>query len=241
MKKMSFFVAMSMTLLSCDANCGVKPAVNAESAACAEMTGVMTAEEVAAMTPEQVVEDLLAGNARFVNHQEWKRHGAAQVQASFESGQHPQTIILSCIDSRVPVELLFDKGFGDIFVTRVAGNVVSGDILGSMEYACGHSCAKVVMILGHSDCGAVHAAVSGADGGNMTAMLVKIHAAVDFCKTQGLEGEMLESAVVKQNVHNMMASVRAQSEELAHLEHEGKIKIVGAIFDLSTGKVALVD
>ncbi len=205
-----------------------------------EIADVMTAEEISAMTPDQVIEDLLAGNARFVAHQELDRNGIEQVKVSAEEGQHPQAIVLSCIDSRVPVELLFDKGLGDIFVTRVAGNVVSGDILGSLEYACGHSTAKVVMVLGHTDCGAVHSAVLGASGGNMTEMLARIHPAIDECKSAGLDGEALEIAVVEENVYNMIDIIRTQSEELAHLEKEGKIKIIGAVFNLETGIVSLL-
>ncbi len=206
-----------------------------------EITQILTAEDVAAMTPDSIIEDLLAGNERFVNHTELERNGITQVKVSAESGQHPQAIVLSCIDSRVPVELLFDKGVGDIFVTRVAGNVVSDDILGSLEYACGHSTAKVVMVLGHSNCGAVHSAVEGANGGNMTDMLAKIHPAVDSCKAMGLEHEALLARVVEHNVHNMIDLIREKSQELAHLEKEGKIAIVGAIFDLETGKVELTD
>ncbi len=205
-----------------------------------EITDVMNAEEIAAKTPDQVITDLLAGNARFAANTELERNGAAQVKESAEIGQHPQAIVLSCIDSRVPVELLFDMGVGDIFVTRVAGNVVSGDILGSLEYACGHSTAKVVMVLGHTDCGAVHSAVSGAEGGNMTGMLAKIHPAIDECRTSGLEGKALEAAVVKENVHNMIDIIRSESEELAHLEKEGRIKIIGALFNLETGVVSLL-
>ncbi len=205
-----------------------------------EITDVMNAGEIAAMTPDQVIKDLLDGNARFVAHNELERNGVAQVKESAESGQHPQAIVLSCIDSRVPVELLFDMGVGDIFVTRVAGNVVSGDILGSLEYACGHSTAKIVMVLGHTDCGAVHSAVSGAEGGNMTDMLAKIHPAIDECRTAGFEGEALEAAVVEHNVHNMIDIIRSESAELAHLEKEGRIKIIGAVFNLETGVVSLL-
>ncbi len=221
--------ALSIALCSCN----MRPQT-------AEITDIMGAEDIAAMTPDAVIEDLLAGNARFAANQELQRNGVEQVKLSAEQGQHPQAIVLSCIDARVPVEILFDKGVGDIFVTRVAGNVVSDDILGSMEYACGHSTAKVVMILGHTNCGAVHSAVEGASGGNMTGMLAKIHPAIDDCKSHGLEGHELESAVVEQNVRNMIDIVRTKSEELAHLEHEGRIKIIGAIFDLSTGLVTLL-
>ncbi len=221
--------ALSIALSSCN----MRPKT-------AEITDIMGAEDIAAMTPDAVIEDLLAGNARFVANQELQRNGVEQVRLSAEQGQHPQAIVLSCIDARVPVEILFDKGVGDIFVTRVAGNVVSADILGSMEYACGHSTAKVVMILGHTNCGAVHSAVEGASGGNMTGMLAKIHPAISDCKSHGLEGHELEAAVVEQNVLNMIDTVRSESEELAHLEHEGHIKIIGAIFDLSTGLVTLL-
>ncbi len=226
-----------LTIAACMTLCACNSRVNVPKT---EITHVLEASDIEAMTPDNIIEDLLAGNARFVSHQELERNGVAQVKVSADKGQHPQAIILSCIDSRVPVELLFDKGVGDIFVTRVAGNVVSNDILGSMEYACGHSCAKVVMVLGHSDCGAVHAAVSGTEGGNMTEMLAKIHPAVETCKTSGLEGENLETAVVELNVRNMIDIIRSQSEELSHLEKEGKIKIVGAFFDLNTGKVSVL-
>ncbi len=231
--KKSFIIASVVCMALC--SCNMRPNASNE-----EITDILGAEDIAAMTPDQVIEDLLAGNARFAANRELERNGVEQVRLSAVEGQHPQAIVLSCIDARVPVEILFDKGVGDIFVTRVAGNVVSDDILGSLEYACGHSTAKVVMILGHTNCGAVHSAVSGASGGNMTGMLAKIHPAIDHCRSCGLEGAELESAVVGQNVHNMIDIVRTGSEELAHLEHEGKIKIIGAIFDLSTGLVTIL-
>ncbi len=230
MKKL-FILTAAISLAVC--SCNLRPNNT-------EITDILSAEDIAAMTPDSVITDLLAGNARFVNNQELQRNGVQQVKLSATEGQHPQAIVLSCIDARVPVEILFDKGVGDIFVTRVAGNVVSDDILGSLEYACGHSTAKVVMILGHTNCGAVHSAVSGATGGNMTDMLAKIHPAIHHCKACGLEGTELESAVVEKNVYNMIDIVRTQSEELAHLEHSGQIKIIGAIFDLSTGTVTLL-
>ena len=112
-------------------------------------THVLHAKDVDPLTPDQVIEFLKEGNAAFVEHHTHNRDAVAQLKESSHDGQHPLAIVLSCIDARVPVEIIFDKGVGDLFVTRVAGNVVSGDILGSMEYACGHSGSKVVVVLGH--------------------------------------------------------------------------------------------
>ena len=163
----------------------------------------------------------------------------SQLKESSHDGQHPMAIVLSCIDARVPVEIIFDKGVGDLFVTRVAGNVVSGDILGSMEYACGHSGSKVVVVLGHKQCGAVHSACEGAHGGNLTEMLAKINPAIESEKAKGTNLEEVEgqNLVSRQNALNMVEAVRRGSEELREMEAQGKVKIVAAMFDLETGHV----
>ena len=165
-----------------------------------------------------------------------------QLIESAEDGQHPMAIILSCIDSRVPVEIIFDKGLGDLFVTRVAGNVVSPDILGSMEYACEHSGSKVVVVLGHENCGAVHSACEGVQAGNMTQMLAKIQSAIDSCDTDHVNRHSTEfqNQVVYKNVENMVERVRQESDILAEMEHDGEIKIVGAVFNLHTGVVEFI-
>ncbi|MGL5692024.1 MAG: carbonic anhydrase, partial [Bacteroidales bacterium] len=139
---------------------------------------VLTQKEVESQTPDQVIEILKSGNLAFVNKGLHQRDYNAQLEESIE-GQHPRAIILSCIDSRVPVETIFDQGLGDIFVARVAGNIINEDILGSMEYACEHSGSKVDLVLGHECCGAVHSACEGVDAGNMTQMLDKIKPAID--------------------------------------------------------------
>ncbi len=205
-------------------------------------THVLHAQDVEPLSPDSVIGLLKEGNAAFVQHKEHKRDAVAQLKESAHDGQHPLAIVLSCIDARVPVEIIFDKGVGDIFVTRVAGNVVSPDILGSMEYACEHSGSKVVVVMGHKNCGAVHSACEGVQAGNMTQMLSKIEPAIASCKAEGkAEGAELENAVVYANVKNMIESVKAGSSILTELEEEGKIKIVGAVFDLETGKVEFMN
>lgn len=203
---------------------------------------VLHASDVDPLTPDSVIAILQLGNADFVNKHSHNRDAMAQLVESAEDGQHPMAIILSCIDSRVPVEIIFDKGLGDLFVTRVAGNVVSNDILGSMEYACEHSGSKVVVVLGHECCGAVHSACEGVQAGNMTEMLAKIQPAIDSCYNEQADKHSadFQNKVVYRNVNNMVNRVRQESEILAELEHEGKIKIVGAVFNLHTGVVEFI-
>ena len=205
-------------------------------------THVLHAEDVESLSPDSVIAILKAGNADFVSKHSHDRDAMAQLIESAEDGQHPLAIVLSCIDSRVPVETIFDKGLGDLFVTRVAGNVVSPDVLGSMEYACEHSGSKVVVVLGHECCGAVHSACEGVQAGNMTQMLNKIQPAIEDCTSDHADHHSSEfqNKVVYKNVENMVTRVRQESEILAELEHEGQIKIVGAVFNLHTGLVEFI-
>lgn len=204
-----------------------------------------TAEEQQSMTPQQVLDDLMAGNKRYVKGR--MKSSSTDIEASRKttaSGQYPKAVILSCLDSRVPVELVFDQGIGDIFVGRVAGNIENEDQLGSMEFATKLAGSKLVMVLGHSSCGAVKGACDNAELGNLTALLMKIKPAVDAVK--GVEGERNSSnkefvdAVIKQNVRQTLKDIRERSKVLSELEEEGKIKIVGAIYDLESGKVKLL-
>ncbi len=205
-------------------------------------THVLHASDIDALTPDAVIDILKQGNSDFVKKQIHNRDAMAQLLESAEDGQHPLAIILSCIDSRVPVEMIFDKGLGDLFVTRVAGNIVNSDILGSMEYACEHSGSKVVVVLGHECCGAVHSACEGVDAGNMTQMLAKIQPAIDSCHVEGCDhhSESFQNEVVYKNVLNMVTNVRGGSDILTTLESEGKIKIVGAVFNLHSGLVEFI-
>ena len=157
MRKIYGFVALSLVLF---ASCNQSSQTTAETAGEVE-THVLHAQDVDPLSPDSVVAILKQGNNDFVTYHTHERAAMAQLVESATDGQHPLAIVLSCIDSRVPVETIFDKGLGDLFVTRVAGNVVSEDILGSMEYACEHSGSKVVLVLGHECCGAVHSACEG--------------------------------------------------------------------------------
>lgn len=235
MKKM-YLLGAAMLTMALAASCGQKDgaAENLEME-----THVLHAQDVEPLSPDSVIQLLKDGNAAFVHHKEHKRDAVAQLKESAHDGQHPLAIVLSCIDARVPVEMIFDKGVGDIFVTRIAGNVVSGDVLGSMEYACEHSGSKVVVVMGHKNCGAVHSACEGVQAGNMTQMLAKIEPAIVSVKTADatLEGAALENKVVYANVAGMIEAVRSGSAILKEMEEKGEVKIVGAVFDLETGEV----
>lgn len=201
---------------------------------------VLTAEEQAALTPEEVIESFKAGNTRFVNNDLTARDHSAQVRNT-TLGQFPKAIVLSCVDSRVPVEDVFDRGIGDVFVARVAGNFVNEDILGSMEFACKVSGSKLILVMGHEYCGAVKAAIDGVELGNITAMLTKIQPAVKM--SQVFEGEKSSKnndfvhAVCQNNVRNTIDQIRLQSPILKEMEDKGEIKIAGAVYNMSTGKV----
>lgn len=234
-----FFSAVAVCAAVLTASCNKQQANENANEAEAVETHVLHAQDVDPLSPDSVIALLKEGNEAFVEHHTHNRDAVAQLKESSRDGQHPLAIVLSCIDARVPVEILFDKGVGDIFVTRVAGNVVSGDILGSMEYACEHSGSKVVVVMGHKQCGAVHSACAGVQAGNMTDMLAKIKPAIDELKNDStnLEDADFQDLVARENALNMVDAVRAGSEILTEMEKEGKIKVVAALFDLKTGHV----
>ncbi|MGL4852091.1 MAG: carbonic anhydrase family protein [Phocaeicola sp.] len=205
-------------------------------------THVLHTQDVAPLTPDSIISLLKEGNQHFISNHLSARDAMAQLVESAEDGQAPMAIVLSCIDSRVPVEMIFDKGLGDLFVARVAGNVVNPDVLGSMEYACEHSGSKVVVVLGHECCGAVHSACEGVQAGNMTQMLEKIKPAIDSCCTNNCDvhSAEFENEVVYKNVRNMIDRIHQESEILAEMEAHGEIKIVGAVFNLHTGLVEFI-
>jgi len=238
MKKNIFtLLCIAATMVACTEK---QPAVTNDQEASAEVeTHVLHEKDVCPLSPDSVISLLEQGNEAFVEHHTHQRDAIAQLKESAHDGQHPLAIVLSCIDARVPVEILFDKGVGDIFVTRVAGNVVSSDILGSMEYACEHSGSKVVVVMGHKQCGAVHSACAGVKAGNMTDMLAKIQPAIDNLKKEdtNIEDGDFQNDVAKQNALNMVEEVRKGSAILSEMEEKGEIKIVAALFDLETGKV----
>lgn len=201
---------------------------------------VLTAEEQAKLTPDVVIQSLKEGNKRFVNNELTARDHTAQIRKS-TNGQYPKAVILSCLDSRIPVEDVFDKGIGDLFVARVAGNFVNEDILGSMEFGCKVAGSKVILVMGHEHCGAVKAAVDDVKLGNITAMLSKIRPVVE--KLHYYKGDKTSTnpefvhMVCEQNVLKTIDDIRQNSPILKEMEDHGDIKIVGAVYDMDTGEV----
>lgn len=195
----------------------------------------LTKEIQDSISPNRAVEMLKEGNQRFLDKNEQDRDLHLQVSQT-SSGQFPYAVVLSCIDSRVPVELVLDQGVGDIFSARVAGNIINEDILGSIEYACGVAGSKAILVLGHTKCGAVTAACKDVELGNITALLSKVKPAIANIKQR--DGEVEVEEVTKANVHQSIKEIREKSSILADLETEGKIKIVGAVYHVEDGRVS---
>jgi carbonic anhydrase len=201
---------------------------------------VLTKDEQQALTPQQVLDLLAAGNRRFVEGDVTHRDHRAQIRAAVE-GQWPKAVILSCLDSRVPVEDVFDCGIGDLFVARVAGNFVNVDILGSMEFACKVVGARVVYVLGHEHCGAVKGAIDRVELGNLTAVLRAIAPAADEVKDvpgeRTSKNERFVHRVAEENVRRTLRRIRAESAILRDLEASGAVRLAGGMYDMDTGEV----
>lgn len=204
---------------------------------------VLTQEEQESLSPEQVLTLLTEGNARFVAGDITHRDHRAQVRAAAQ-GQWPKAVVLSCVDSRIPVEDVFDCGIGDLFVARVAGNIINVDILGSMEFACAVVGAKLVLVLGHEHCGAIKGAIDHVELGNLTALLSHIQPAVaavtGFDEDRSSKNEPFVHSVAEHNVRLSVRRVRAESPLLRDLEAQGRIQIVGCIYAMETGEVTLI-
>ena len=210
----------------------------------ARVEKVLSAEEQKALTPDVVLESLKAGNERFLNNDFTARDHSKLVRDA-SVGQFPKAVIISCLDSRVTVEDTFDKGIGDLFIGRVAGNFVNTDLVGSIEYGCKVAGAKLVIVLGHQECGAVKSAVDDVKLGNITAMLENIKPAV--VKSQDFtEGEKTSKNkeflkyVTRNNVLLNVEKIRAMSPILLDMEQKGEVKIVGALYDIHTGRVTFL-
>jgi carbonic anhydrase len=194
------------------------------------------------MTPSQIIDELKKGNERFRSGKMTSRDYLAEKRAS-ASGQYPAAVVLGCVDSRVPAEIVFDTGIGDAFVGRVAGNVVNDDMLGSMEFACGVSGSKVVLLLGHTACGAVKGAIDDVVLGNLTGLLARIKPAISATKFDGEKSSKnapYVDAVARTNVVLGLEEIRRRSPILKDLETKGNIKITGAMYNLSNGMVDFV-
>jgi carbonic anhydrase len=204
---------------------------------------VLTAEEQKALTPDMVIQSLVEGNKRFVNSDLTARDHSAMVRDAAR-GQYPKAVILSCIDSRVPVEDVFNKGIGDLFVIRIAGNFADEDMLGSMEFGCKVSGAKLIVVMGHESCGAIKAAIDNVKMGNITGMLTRIQPAVkksqDFAGEKTSKNDAFVEYVAKNNVLNTVETIKQRSPILKEMSDSGQIKIVGAYYDLKTGEVTFL-
>jgi carbonic anhydrase len=201
-----------------------------------------TKETQATMTPEKSLQFLKEGNVRFQQNLKANRNLLQQVSDTSD-GQFPFATILSCIDSRVSAELVFDQGLGDIFSVRIAGNFINTDILGSMEFACKLAGTKLIVVLGHTACGAIKGACDDAKLGNLTNMLAKIKPAVnaviepqDSSKRNSSNKEFVDDVAAK-NVELSIDNIMKESPVLAEMQNKGEIKIIGAMYDINTGGV----
>ena len=204
---------------------------------------VLTAEEQAALTPDGVIDTLKAGNKRFMSNDLTLRDHSTMVRSA-AAGQFPKAVILSCLDSRIPVEDVFDRGIGDLFVARVAGNISNVDMLGSMEFGCKVMGSKVILVLGHESCGAVKGAIDNVQLGNITPMLARIKPAIERAKTfsgaKTSKDPGYVEYVAKANVMTTIEAIKAGSPILKEMEDKGEIKIVGAYYNIQTGEVVFL-
>tara|TARA_R110002049_G_scaffold9705_9_gene48783 strand:- start:3287 stop:3892 length:606 start_codon:yes stop_codon:yes gene_type:complete len=200
--------------------------------------------EQQSLTPNQVLERLSGGNSRFVNGDLTTRNHSSLVRDA-AAGQAPKAMILSCIDSRVPVEDIFDQGIGDLFVARVAGNIENTDILGSIEFATQVSGAKLIVVLGHESCGAIRAAIDNVQLGNITALLENIKPAVealsDYPGEQTSSNPEFVHLVAEKNVELTMQNILDKSPIVAEMVESGEVSIVGGVYDLHSGEVELLN
>lgn len=218
--------------------CAITPIARLPLQLGATGAGSLTKEQRDRMTPAQVIEELKKGNQRFRSGKMAARDYLTEKRSS-ASGQYPAAVILGCVDSRVPAEIVFDVGIGDTFNGRVAGNVVNDDLLGSMEFACAVSGAKLVLVLGHTACGAVKGAIDDVVLGNLTGLLSRIKPAIPETKFDGEKSSKNSAyvdAVARTNVKLAIENIRRRSPVLEDLEKKGSIQITGAMYNLGNGE-----
>lgn len=204
----------------------------------------LTKEMQAAITPKQALELLKDGNQRFINNLKINRNLLQQANETSD-GQHPFAVILSCIDSRTSAELIFDQGLGDIFSIRVAGNIINEDILGSMEFACKVAGSKIIVVLGHTKCGAVKGACDHVEMGNLTALLTKIRPAVEdetsTKENRNSSNNDFVEKVTNLNVQRTVNSIIQRSPILKEMIEKNEIQIVGGVHDITSGEVTFFE
>lgn len=203
-----------------------------------------TQDSQAAVSPDAAIQLLKDGNQRFLSKSTLNRSFDKQIELT-SSGQYPFAAVVSCIDSRIPTEIVFDQGIGDIFNARIAGNFVNQDILGSLEFACKLAGSKLIVIMGHTSCGAVKGACDHAELGNLTAMLDNISPALNEVKTaEGVDRSSKNidfvNEVAVQNVHLTIAKLKMDSPVLNEMIENDEIKVVGAMYDVTSGKVSFI-
>jgi carbonic anhydrase len=205
---------------------------------------VLTPADQQLLTTDEVILLLKEGNQRYQQNQLTPKNDTAMMQEAIQ-GQYPEAFVLSCMDSRVPVEAVFDRGIGDLFVGRLAGNVVDEDILASMEYACKIAGTKLIVVLGHDSCGAVKAAIEGAKLGNITHLLTLIQPAIQRSQyvagAHSTKNPAYVAAVIEENIRNSIATIQSNSSVLKEMVDKGTIKIVGANYSLHTGEVRFLN
>jgi carbonic anhydrase len=229
-------LALSAALLACS-----NSSTTAPPALVSSTTGKA---EQSAITPDQALANLKSGNHRFTTGTSLHRDYPAQVKAT-AAGQYPFAAVLSCMDSRTSPELVFDQGLGDLFVVRIAGNYAQADIIGSLEYATKVAGAKLIVVMGHTECGAIKGACDNVQMGNLTTVIQALQPAVNdvqgFPDDRTSKNKKFVRLVTEANVRRTVVKLRTASPILADLERSGDIKIIGAINDISTGQVTFLD
>ncbi len=243
MKIKIFILALiAISIFSCKPVQNKTVAVNNENKQ--PVSHVMTKEAQSKLNPDQVMQEFIEGNKRFQNGTITERDHNSQARKSAD-GQYPKAVVLSCLDSRVPVEDIFDQGIGDVFVARIAGNFANEDMLGSMEFACKVAGAKLILVMGHEHCGAVKGAIDDVKLGNITNMLAKVKPAVtmsqEYSGAKTSKNEEFVKLVSENNVRYTMQQIRDNSPILREMESKGEIKIKGAYYNLADGKLELVN
>jgi carbonic anhydrase len=245
---MKYGTPLAATLLAGALALGCAPAPTEDAAADRGpelVKEVMTAESQQALTPAQVLADLKEGNRRFVENRLTARDFPAQAAAT-AGGQYPKAVILSCLDSRVPPEIIFDQGIGDVFVGREAGNVEDVNMLGSIEFATKAAGVKLVVVLGHTSCGAIKGAADGVEMANLTDLLDEFDEVLER-EREGWEGsgdssdaEFIQE-VVEENVRQTMKDIVERSPIISELVASGDVAVAGGVYDLATGRVSWID
>lgn len=204
------------------------------------IASIVTREYQESLTPTQVLEFLKEGNQRFLNNEKIERDFDQQ-RKNLKSAQHPIAIILGCIDSRVPSELIFDLGLGDVFNVRIAGNILNDDVLGSLEFACKVVGAKLIVVMGHTDCGAIKAACSGVRLAHISSIMEKIDPVINSIKRENQTEEDFVNDVTHANTVLVKREIIAKSSILREMKDQGAIEIVNAVYSVEDGVVTFDD